>query len=89
MPPRKTTQSEDLDGLRLVALSRIPRCSGCPRFHALVAAHDGGSARESLPEAPPYCTHRVCAPLAARWSSPEAGERPRRVRDSVYFPYAS
>lgn len=70
MSPVKTTiPGDDLDGLRLLALSRIPRCGTCPRFHALVEAHDRGlRVGGRLPGAPAYCSHEVCAPLVARWS---------------------
>jgi hypothetical protein len=74
-PRRPRIPAEDLDGLRLLALSRIPRCGTCPRFRALVDAHDGGSRlRDNLPAVPDYCTHQVCTPLAARWTEPEPVE---------------
>jgi hypothetical protein len=57
-----------LDGLTLIALGRIPRCAGCPRYAALVSAHAAGTNRpHGLPVVPLYCTHQVCAPLAARF----------------------
>lgn len=72
--------SNDLDGLRLLALSRIPRCGSCPRFGSLVEAyaHDAPPVRE-LGEVPPNCTHQVCAPLAERYRPPEpaSSARPR------------
>jgi hypothetical protein len=62
------TEETDLDGLRLVALGRIPRCGACPRFHALVDAHARDLPRSAaLPGVPEYCTHQVCAPLVARY----------------------
>jgi hypothetical protein len=74
-PRRPRIQAEDLDGLRLLALSRIPRCGTCPRFRALVDTHDNGSRlRDDLPAVPENCTHQVCAPLAARWTEPELVE---------------
>ena len=63
--------SNDLDGLRLLALSRIPRCGSCPRFGSLVEAYvaaqeDERPSRE-LGAVPANCTHQVCAPLAERF----------------------
>lgn len=59
----------DLDGLRLVAFGRIPRCQECPRFMALVESHYGQRhATAEWPAAPASCTHEVCAPLVARFS---------------------
>jgi len=59
--------TDDLDGLRLLALGRIPRCSSCPRFRSLVAAHERGFAVAGEPGAvPAHCRHEVCAPLVAR-----------------------
>ena len=67
---RDEFQTDDLDGLRLLALGRIPRCGSCPRLKALVDVH----AREAkisgfLPDAPDHCTHQVCAPLIDRYES--------------------
>ena len=71
--PREKIQIDDLDGLRLLALGRIPRCGGCPRFEALVDGHDGGDElRGPLPDVPEYCTHQVCAPLVIRYECAEA-----------------
>jgi hypothetical protein len=58
--------TEDLDGLRLLALSRISRCSGCPRYHALEEAYRGVGSVTSLPQVPLACDHQVCAPLVSR-----------------------
>ena len=62
--------ADDMDALRLVALSRVPRCEGCPRFAALCAAHAtrtrGGRLPPSLPDVPEYCHAVYCAPLVAR-----------------------
>ena len=68
----KAKASNDLDGLRLLALSRIPRCGSCPRFGSLVEAyaHDERPVRE-LGGVPSNCTHQVCAPLAERYRPPE------------------
>ncbi|MBD3868166.1 MAG: hypothetical protein IFK94_08570 [Acidobacteria bacterium] len=57
---------EDLDGLRLLALSRITRCSGCPRYHALAEAYRGVGPVTGLPQVPLACDHQVCAPLVSR-----------------------
>lgn len=63
----------DLDGLRLLALSRIPRCGGCARFRWLVEAHTGDRRPAGdLPVVPPACHHQVCAPLVTHW---DAGPR--------------
>jgi hypothetical protein len=69
----------DLDSLRLLALSRIPRCAVCPRFHALLSARARGSLG-ALPAVPTGCTHQVCAPLVTRYApaaAPRAGQPPR------------
>jgi hypothetical protein len=68
--------SNDLDGLRLLALGRIPRCGSCPRFRSLVAIHAGSRAGD-LPAVPAFCTHAVCAPLAARWDAQRRGGEAR------------
>lgn len=70
----RSLSAHELDRLRLLALSRIPRCRGCPRFHAL----DGVRRKHlppgaALPQAPEFCTHEVCAPLAARYPAPLIG----------------
>lgn len=57
---------EDLDGLRLLALSRITRCSGCLRYHALAEAYRGVGPVTGLPQVPLACDHQVCAPLVSR-----------------------
>lgn len=65
---RDEIQTDDLDGLRLLALGRIPRCNGCPRFTALVDGHARGNRlRHPLPDVPESCTHQVCAPLVIRY----------------------
>ncbi len=70
---------KDMDRLRLVALGRITRCSGCPRFQALVSANRRRSPCLALPGPPSGCTYQVCAPLAARFSRERerAAIRPR------------
>jgi hypothetical protein len=58
------------DGMRLVAMGRIPRCEACPRYQALVVAHMlPGRPRLPLPAAPVSCSHRVCAPLVNRYEA--------------------
>jgi len=73
--------SDDLDGLRLLALSRIPRCGTCPRFSTLVEAYaqEQGQIRE-IGAVPAGCTHQVCAPLVARFRPVET---PLRARSQV------
>ena len=52
------------DELRLICLSRIPRCAQCPRLDALQLAHDVGSALVApIPDVPESCRHQVCASL--------------------------
>jgi hypothetical protein len=59
----------DVDGLRLFALGRIPRCTDCPRYRALVRAHSSGAFRVAmLPTVPDGCAHQVCAPLVDRYA---------------------
>ena len=82
MKQRGTSREpEDLDGLRLFALGRIPRCTRCPRYRALLTAHSARSRVAAvLPRVPEFCSHQVCAPLIDRarqtrpaWAhSPEA-----------------
>ena len=68
MRPSERKVSENLDGLRLLALGRIPRCTDCPRYRALVAEHANGSGPVApLPAVPQACHHAVCAPLAVRY----------------------
>ena len=65
--------TSDLDGLRLLALSRIPRCGGCERFRWLVEAHTGDRLPAAgLPPVPPTCRHQVCTPLVAHWDAVRA-----------------
>jgi len=62
----------DLDGLRIFGLGRIPRCTDCPRYRALVDAYEGASTLSTLPPAVPEdCTFQVCAPLVSRYSRPK------------------
>ncbi len=58
-----------MEELELIALGRIPRCTGCPRYAALLAMHAGEhEGHAGLPEVPLFCSHQVCAPLAIRLS---------------------
>lgn len=60
-------EQQDLDGLRLIALGRIPRCADCELYAGLLTLHAGAIERSSgLPAPPEACTHQVCAPLASR-----------------------
>ena len=72
----------DLDGLRLVAFGRIPRCKDCPRYMALVERHyESRRVVGSWPAVPASCTHEVCAPLVARFSAnPRESDEPRLLR---------
>ena len=66
----------ELDGLRLVGLGKINRCSGCPRYHSLVNAYLSG--RESdVSVAPPRagCPHHFCKPLAKRFGRKTTARR--------------
>lgn len=67
--------ARELDRLRLVAVGRIPRCARCPRFAALVDGQRSGGRIDAsaLPSVPAFCTHEVCAPLAARMALRRAG----------------
>jgi hypothetical protein len=73
--------ADDVDGLRLFALGRIPRCTRCPRYQALVAAHTTGSGcGPGLPLVPSFCLHQVCAPLVDHYRRARRAEtRPHVV----------
>jgi len=65
---REKTICRDMDHLRLLGISRIPRCANCPRLPALAAAvkrGPGGCA--PVPDAPRGCRHEVCRPLILRY----------------------
>ena len=73
-------RGSDDDALRLLGLSRIPRCAGCDVLDALRVAHE---TREPwvgpLPPVPHGCGDQVCRPLVARYVRPRptlAKERP-------------
>jgi hypothetical protein len=90
MAPRSITEpAVDLDALRLLALSRIPRCGGCHRFEALVDAHDHGPGGYALPAVPNHCRHQVCAPLASRWCGSATAKPVRRLSDTRFYHRAS
>ena len=64
--------TDDIDGLRLVGLGRIPRCETCPRYAALCSAYLASRAKagplpDVLPGVPEYCHNPYCAPLAVRY----------------------
>lgn len=58
----------EMDHLRLLGISRIPRCAECPRLPALAAAvrRVPGTAKP-LPDQPRDCGHEVCRPLISRY----------------------
>lgn len=70
----ETSAVTDLDGLRLLGLSRIARCADCPRLAAL---REAWGHRSSLavpwPDAPRGCRHQVCAPLVRRFVGADPG----------------
>jgi len=58
----------DLDDLRVIGLSRIPRCAECPRFKALECAIEERFAPfMPAPAAPRSCRHEVCRPMVKRY----------------------
>lgn len=60
----------ELDGLRLIGLGRVPRCSRCPRYASLVERYvDPHSAASRLARVPADCVHSYCAPLARRYDA--------------------
>jgi len=66
---------KDQDELRLLALSRIPRCAACSRLRALRAIHEDGVPLEApLPPSTNNCDAPYCAPLAARYATEERRE---------------
>lgn len=61
---------QDMDEYRLLALSRIPRCSNCSRYNALLVAHETkGNIPHPMPARPADCTYQVCMPMVQRLSS--------------------
>lgn len=64
---RRRPGARELDELRLVALSRIPRCTGCPRLEALQDfVHLGMAIVNPWPPAPGRCRHPICVPMLRR-----------------------
>ena len=79
----RSSEANDLDGLRLIALGRIQRCANCDLYQELLALHADGSRLPSrLPQPPAGCKHRVCTPLAVRLSRAE--DHPVRLLKAVY-----
>jgi hypothetical protein len=65
---REIEKHGDLDRLRVLGISRIPRCAECPRLPALAAAVRGSRpSAERLPAPPGGCRHEVCKPLILRY----------------------
>ena len=59
-------KGQELDGLRLIALGRVDRCSGCARYLELLRAWQEVGPPRALPPAPASCSYRICAPLARK-----------------------
>ena len=60
--------SREMDQLRLMGISRIPRCADCPRLPAMAAAlrRTPGTCAP-LPDRRSDCTHEICRPLISRY----------------------
>ena len=70
----KQLRANDLDGLRILGLGRIPRCADCPRYDQLRRSHRAGGSeqppiRSALPAVPSHCAFQFCAPLARRYEA--------------------
>jgi hypothetical protein len=66
-PPSDLPVPLDKDGLRLLGLSRVPRCAACARLDALLVAHRTGTRLATPWPAPPKgCREQICAPLIRR-----------------------
>ena len=64
------------DGLRLLGISRIPRCESCNRLAALLVAYRSGATVElPLPRVPQDCSYEFCAPLVTRFTRSVPGRR--------------
>ena len=73
---RQDHGTREMDGFRIVALSRIPRCAGCPRFEQIRAAYIRGGYRPApVPASRIDCRHEVCAPLLPRLFVGPAAQR--------------
>jgi len=76
MGTRIQVRSDDPDSLRLAGLGRIPRCEACPRYEALVSAHQrsraGRRPADPLPAVPGLCAFQACAALVPHygWTAP-------------------
>jgi len=77
---RETSENKthrDMDHMRLLGISRIPRCANCPRLPELAAALKRGSGRAgSLSDLPAGCRHEVCRPLVERYFRPAESPSP-------------
>ena len=79
-----TILPNDIDGLRILGVGRIPRCPSCPRYQALVAAYEQTTILSPvLPEVPENCTFQVCAPLVSRFSRPRPAASARAAIDAA------
>ena len=71
-------RSNDEDALRLLGLSRIPRCADCDILDALRVAHENREPLTGpLPPAPRNCGDQICRPLVTRYARP----RPTLVKE--------
>lgn len=89
---KETSESfaySEKDGLRLLGISRIPRCESCERLAALLAAYRSRTIVElPLPRVPSDCSYEFCAPLVTRFTRStrdrKAGRGPEiRTRDET------
>jgi len=84
MGSRIQVLSDDPDSLRLAGLGRIPRCESCPRYEALVSAHERSRAGRRpavpLPAVPGYCGFQPCAALVPHYGWPVPTARATTVR---------
>lgn len=75
-PPVEGAALLDKDGLRLLGLSRVPRCAACARLEALLVAHRSGMRLAvPWPAAPACCREQICAPLVRRMAARAASRR--------------
>lgn len=65
-----TTRQVELDGLRLIGLGRVPRCTSCPRYAELVGRYmDRERRSKPLIDPPATCPYAFCSPLAQRYDT--------------------
>ena len=65
----RTLELRHDDTLRLLGLSRIPRCAECDRLDALRVAHQTREPLDlPLPPVPRRCRDQVCRPLVSRYT---------------------